>query len=242
MSSGVRVAVAAMVCVLAGCGGEAAKEASLPDGPLGHIELESSGGSAKKNWSMSQYEATGSGFNDKENKLKRNNVGDLEVKWVFDDEDASEPVTSVNANPVVAGGTTFVGTVTGRFFAIDEDGHELWKFTAGPASPSIAPFLGPTSPIFAGALLPEHEDTVIVGDSDGRLSKLDRATGAALWTTDLDDNDLGGFGPSRSRAPRSTAASRWPMASSTFSRRSRTPPAACRPGRSTPFTARPERC
>ena len=189
------VVVFAAACGAVGCG----QVSGDAEGTTLAVSLDAQSrgngrGHRKKDWPMSQYDASGSGHNDRENKLKRSNVDELEVKWTFDAADAGEPVSSVHANPVVAGGKTYVGTMTGQFFAIDEDGNMMWKFNTFPGSPLIAAVLGnELSPVVSGALLPEHENTVVLGDGDGKLYKLDRDDGTLLWHVDLDDNDLGGF-------------------------------------------------
>jgi polyvinyl alcohol dehydrogenase (cytochrome) len=102
-------------------------------------------------------------------------------------------VAPIHAIPVVAGGTTYVGSYGGRFYAIGPDGSQLWSFDTYAPGPLFSLFFGDKAPIVAGAVLPKQGGSVVFGDTDGRLYALDRASGALLWTRDLDDHDLGGI-------------------------------------------------
>jgi polyvinyl alcohol dehydrogenase (cytochrome) len=144
-------------------------------------------------WRMAAYDSAGTGHNASERSLKPGNVGDLEVKWTFDAASAGAPVAPIHAIPVVAKGKTFVGSYGGRFYAIGRDGELLWSFDTQEPGPLFAALLGERAPVVAAAVLPEHDDSVVFGDIDGRLYKLDRQTGSLVWTVDLDDNDLGGI-------------------------------------------------
>jgi polyvinyl alcohol dehydrogenase (cytochrome) len=178
----------AALALLPACGEQGGK-ASFD---LTQVRSAASAG-GKRDWRMTGYDETGSGNNEKEIKLKRNNVGQLEVKWTFDAASAGEPVAPVHAHPVVADGKTYVGSYGGTFYAIGEHGELLWKFDTYAPGPLFSLFFGNRAPVVAGAVLPDQESTVVFGDTDGRIYKLDRATGALLWTVDLDDSDLGGI-------------------------------------------------
>lgn len=145
-----------------------------------------------RDWRMAAGDASGDGFNASEHKLRGNNVGALEVKWTFDAAAAGAPVAPIHANPVVAKGRTFVGSYGGTFYAIDKHGGLSWSFETYAPGDLFQIFFGDKAPIVGAAVLPEHDDSVVFGDIDGRVYKLDRDSGALLWTLDLDDNDLGG--------------------------------------------------
>lgn len=150
-----------------------------------------------KDWRMAAYDAQGTGNNVEENRLKRGNVGALEVKWTFDVADAGAPVAPIHANPVVADGETYVGSTGGTFYAVTGGGALKWSFETFALGPLLAAVFGSKAPVLGAAVLPGHERSVVFGDVDGRVYKLDRDTGALLWTLDLDDHDLGGvFGNS----------------------------------------------
>jgi polyvinyl alcohol dehydrogenase (cytochrome) len=149
--------------------------------------------SDKSDWRMGAYDESGSGNNAMEKALKRANVGQLEVKWTFDEASAGEPVAPIHAHPVVVEGTTYVGSYGGVFYAIGAAGQMLWKFDTQAPGPLFQLFFGNQAPVVGAAVMPRHEDTVVFGDIDGRIYKLDRATGSLLWTVDVDDHDLGGI-------------------------------------------------
>jgi len=144
-------------------------------------------------WRMAAGDPAGTGRNDAETKLDKKSVRKLEVKWTFDAAAAGEPVAPIHAVPVVVDGESFVGSYGGRFYAIDANGQLSWSFDTYAPGPLFALFFGNHAPIVAGAVLPKHSTSVVFGDTDGRVYSLDRATGALLWTIDLDDNDLGGI-------------------------------------------------
>lgn len=73
-----------------------------------------------------------------------------------------------SVQPVIAGGRLFVGTMGGRFYAVDADtGKELW-----------AQILD--GPVFAAATV--SDDHVYIGTHAGTLYALDAASGALAWT------------------------------------------------------------
>jgi polyvinyl alcohol dehydrogenase (cytochrome) len=174
-----------------GCGGPV-DEASQGVGATKEALHEHEDDAGNKDWRTASYDETGSGNNTKENRLSRRNVGSLEVKWTFDTASAGEQVAPIHATPVVARGKTYVGSFGGTFYAIGEDGDLRWKFQTGPTGSLLVPFFGPQSPIVGSAVLPDREATVVFGDSDGRIYKLDQETGELLWEVDLDAHDLGG--------------------------------------------------
>lgn len=131
-------------------------------------------------WSMSTYDVTGSAHNTAENKLSPANVGQLEVRWEFDADAAGEPVAAIHAMPVVANGRTYVGSYEGRFYAIGQDGQELWHFDADGG-------------IVGAAVLPATEQSVIFGDTAGKLYKLSRSDGSLIWTTVLTTHPFAGI-------------------------------------------------
>jgi polyvinyl alcohol dehydrogenase (cytochrome) len=174
------------------CG--ASEEERSSDAHETHSALAAQSG---KDWRMAAYDAQGTGNNVEESRLERSNVGALEVKWTFDVADAGAPVAPIHANPVVADGETFVGSTGGTFYGITRGGVLKWSFETLAPGPLLAQIYGSKAPVLGAAVLPAHERSVVFGDVDGRVYKLDRDTGALLWTFDLDDHDLGGvFGNS----------------------------------------------
>jgi outer membrane protein assembly factor BamB len=84
------------------------------------------------------------------------------VKWRLQTGDA------VRASVVGAGGTLYVGSMNGTFYALDEaTGTEKWHFETG-------------GPIYSTATV--AEGTVYFGSNDGTLYALDAATGEKRWS------------------------------------------------------------
>jgi polyvinyl alcohol dehydrogenase (cytochrome) len=198
MKSGAWICIAAITSQMMGCTApvepESARveshEAALDND--GHAD-EHAQDSAPGGWRMTAFDPSGSGNNTHEHTLGRGNVQDLQVQWTFDAQAAGEPVAPIHATPVVADGNTYVGSYGGRFYAIDEHGQLRWTFDTYAPGPLFSLFFGGRAPIVAGAVLPEREASVVFGDTDGRIYKLDRATGELRWTIDLDAHDLGGI-------------------------------------------------
>lgn len=157
-----------------------------------------------QDWRMAAYDVVASGHNRGESQLGVDNVGDLEVKWVFDDEDAGHAVGPIHATPVVWSSTIFVGSAFGRFYAVARDGRLLWAYETRQPNPLLgavvipAPIGGVVSgavatPVVGAAVLPASVPYVIFGDLDGNIYALDRATGAEVWVKErLDAHPLGG--------------------------------------------------
>ncbi len=158
----------------------------------------------KKDWTMAGYDAVASHHNPQEDALRANTVGQLEVKWNFDNDDAGHDVGPIHASAVVKGGKIFVGASAGRFYAIDRDGTMDWFYVTRPLNP-IYGSIFPTSPIGSGlpgavgtpivgaAVTPKNHGLVIFGDLDGNVYALDRETGAEVWVReDVDPHILGG--------------------------------------------------
>jgi outer membrane protein assembly factor BamB len=126
---------------------------------------------------------------------------------------------SVTTSPTVIDGKVFVGTSSGRFYALDmTTGQIIWTLNAGspisssPAFQDGVVFFGTENPgeIYAidahtgllkwlyqvpsGAAVYSSpavvDDRVIVGSSDGNLLCLNQWTGKVLWTVYLGGDDL----------------------------------------------------
>lgn len=122
-------------------------------------------------------------------------VGPLEMAWSYEPSVATAEAIAaakatktqtklpkkrwpIEATPVIADGTVFVGSQDGRFFAINLDkGTEKWTFTAeGPIS-------GP------GAVFGDH---VFFGDTYGFIYALDATTGDEKWRYETNGQIKGG--------------------------------------------------
>ena len=78
-------------------------------------------------------------------------------------------VTDVTGDPVIAGGTTYVGTSAGRTVALDtETGKLIWAAGEGALAP----------------VLPVGGSVFLVND-EARLVRLDASTGQVIWTVEM---------------------------------------------------------
>lgn len=78
-------------------------------------------------------------------------------------------VADVTGDPVIAGGTTYVGTSAGRTVALDtETGKLIWAAGEGALAP----------------VLPVGRSVFLVND-EARLVRLDAATGDVIWTVEM---------------------------------------------------------
>lgn len=131
-------------------------------------------------WPMYNHDAKGSRFNDAETTLGISNVGDAQVLWSFELQDAS-----VSGTPVVVGGMVYAGDSSGRFWGVSAaDGTPRWHTQL-------------SGPISASALVTGN--LVVIGvwgvygesfSSGARLYGLDRLSGDVVWSTELDDHPL----------------------------------------------------
>ena len=100
----------------------------------------------------------------------------LKVKWAF-----AYPGNMAFAQPVLAGGTLYMGTVIGRFFALDaKTGCTRWHYQA-PAAVKAAAMVAPG---------PGGKAAVFFGDEKANVTALDAASGRMLWQVSIDDHPL----------------------------------------------------
>ncbi len=106
------------------------------------------------------------------------NVAGLGHVWSVDAGGA------VNATPVIAGGTVYVGSYSGTLLALDlVTGRTLWTYATGAAVPE--PNLNVDLGILGSAAV--AGGTVYVGDATATVHALDAASGALRWKTKTDD-------------------------------------------------------
>lgn len=78
-------------------------------------------------------------------------------------------ITDITGDPVVAGGTTYIGNQSGRTVAVDSDtGQRLWTATEAAYGP----------------VLPAGNALFLIND-EAQLVRLDAATGQTVWAVDM---------------------------------------------------------
>ena len=127
-------------------------------------------------WSMWQFDPTGSRFNPHENALTQATASTLQLKWAF----AFPGQVAASSQPAVVGGTVYTGGRNGWLYALDaKTGATKWTFDAH-TTPGHLPTYGlRDGPAVAGGM-------VYFGDNSANLWALDAATGAQRWKVQLD--------------------------------------------------------
>jgi polyvinyl alcohol dehydrogenase (cytochrome) len=202
--------------LLAACGPEEGARNSQDDQPWSSDALElvqaaqaeaaatmtagTAGTAHGPGWPLAGFDAAATGYNPFEQRLRRSNIDQLVVQWVFDTAAAGMPVRPMHSTPVVDDrGNVYAADFAGTFFAISHQGKLRWSFSSDPPTPQVAallpPEIGPSraSPFLGGAALASRRPYVVVGDANGRVYARHRDSGREVWTArDLDDNPLGG--------------------------------------------------
>jgi outer membrane protein assembly factor BamB len=114
-------------------------------------------------WPMYNHDAAGTRCNPKEDKLTRDSVRGLKVKWVF------PTAGDVYGTPSVVDGIVYVGDTSGTFYALNaltSSRRIVWTANVG-------------SPITDSALVTDK--MVIFGDLAGYIHGLNRADGTEAW-------------------------------------------------------------
>jgi polyvinyl alcohol dehydrogenase (cytochrome) len=109
---------------------------------------------------MYNHDAAGTRCNPAEDKLTRDSVRGLKVKWVF------PTAGDVYGTPSVVDGIVYVGDTSGTFYALWSSGAKRWTANVG-------------SPITDSALVTDK--MVIFGDLAGYIHGLNRADGTEAW-------------------------------------------------------------
>ena len=93
---------------------------------------------------------------------------------------------AVSSTPVIAGGVAYVGSYDGNLYAVDLlSGEAVWTYATGSAvlEPNLQIPLGITGSAGVAG------EVVYVGDATATLHAVDRATGEAVWTAKLDEQE-----------------------------------------------------
>ena len=151
-------------------------------------------------WSMYNYDVTGTRHNLGETALRPANVGQLERKWRFPAEGEDRTVGVIHATPSVVDGFVYFGTAThATFYKLTPDGKVRWSYPIGDdarrawRASQHAVGLVPADGVYTSALVTEN--AVYFGDGGGVMYGLDRRTGRALWTLDAKADGFPGAHP-----------------------------------------------
>jgi len=113
--------------------------------------------------------------------INTQNVKSLGVAWQY----RTYTVRGLEATPIVANGTMFITLAWSKVVALDaKTGKELWTYD--PQVPESTGRYACCDVVNRGVAL--WKGALYVGALDGRLIKLDAATGKPLWTVDTVEN------------------------------------------------------
>jgi polyvinyl alcohol dehydrogenase (cytochrome) len=132
-------------------------------------------------WLSAGHDRHNTRYQKSETTISPDNVGDLEVKWVF------TTGGDVSATPAVDGEYVYAPDWAGNLFKIDrETGASVWSRMIGDYTGVDGDFSRATPAI--------HGNKLILGNQGGRsfqgatLLALDKETGDLLWSTKLEDH------------------------------------------------------
>jgi len=113
--------------------------------------------------------------------INTSNVKDLGVAWEY----RTYSVRGLEATPIVANGTMFITLPWSKVIALDaKSGRELWTYD--PHVPGAMGRYACCDVVNRGVAI--WRGALFVGTLDGRLIKLDAATGKPFWTVDTIEN------------------------------------------------------
>lgn len=130
-------------------------------------------------WPRFGYDLHNTRFNSREDKLGRDNVGRLQLKWKFETD------APIQTTPTVVGDTLYFGTLSGYQHALDTaTGIERWQSFMGYNSDPAAPLQGVRSSA-------QHENgRLYFGTGLAKVHCLDANSGEELWQTQLDEDPI----------------------------------------------------
>jgi polyvinyl alcohol dehydrogenase (cytochrome) len=112
--------------------------------------------------------------------IDKTNVNRLSLSWTFILEGGSSP----HSYPVVSEDTLFIGTQSGKLYALDIDnGCIRWTYEAGDSiRTGVVHGLLPTAT--------GQQAVLFFGTTDGHTHAVDAATGAGRWVTDIAEHSM----------------------------------------------------
>src|SRR5262245_8778225 len=135
-------------------------------------------------WPMYNRDVIGTRYNSAEKTLGRDNVKGLVEKWRFPVVGSGDSVGVIHGTPVVVNGCVYFGTVTSpTVYKLTPDGKVKWTYPPRreekPDQPARRDFSLPVAGFINSPLV--TNDAVFIGDLNGTIYALDRATGKERW-------------------------------------------------------------
>ena len=132
-------------------------------------------------WPSAGHDWAHSGHNPAETRIGPSTVAGLDVVWQHRFEVAEGSAVPVIASAVTADGVAYIADVAGYAHARNlDDGTLLWTSAVSSARPE--PLF--RSVVQGGPVV--SDDGLYIGDSTAAVFKVDRQTGAVLWSTDVE--------------------------------------------------------
>ncbi len=118
--------------------------------------------------------------------ISKDNVGELELKWVWQNRARDGSAEKFEATPLVVDGIMYTVAAPNTIVAIDpKTGRLFWEYSYTPA---------PEARVCCGRVnrgLGIHGNSLFMGTIDGKLVKVDARSGKPEWTVDVADPELG---------------------------------------------------
>ena len=137
-------------------------------------------------WATYNCNFSGWRFNQHENILSPENIGQLELKWRFPRDGSDTKIGVIHATPSVVDGYVYFGTSTyGAFYCLSPQGEVVWKYDVGDAGRQAyrkyaeTRGLSPQDGVYTSALV--TDDSVYFADVAGIMYCLERETGNEVW-------------------------------------------------------------
>ena len=150
-------------------------------------------------WSMYNYDLTGSRYNRGEKQLGPNNASQLIEKWRFPAKDSDLKIGVIHATPTVVNGHVYFGTAThASFYKLAPNGEVKWTYPIAKGQGAIGRLLlprrlTPADGVYSSALVTDV--AVYFADAKGIVYSLGRATGGLRWKVDSRADDFPGAHP-----------------------------------------------
>ena len=109
--------------------------------------------------------------------ISRSNVAGMKAEWEVHLGSGSGPQNSSEAQPVVADGVAYIASGDDDVFALDiETGNFVWAYYA-----KLNPLIDVVCCGWTNRGVAINEDSVFIGQLDGKLTALSRTDGSVTW-------------------------------------------------------------